>query len=96
MTRIKKKTHTAEFKFKVALEAFRGEQTIAELCQKFGVASSQIHKWKTGLMQKGAEIYKDGLQAQPSDSDERDKLHATIGRLKIENDFLAKCAGRSQ
>ena len=96
MSNIKKKPHTAEFKFKVAMEAIRGEKTIAELCQEFVVVSSQIYKWKNALSENGALVFKEGNAAKPNNTAEIDKLHATIGKLKVENDFLAKFAGRSQ
>lgn len=44
--KMKKKPHSPEFKFKVAIEAIRGDKTTAELCQEYGVVSSQIFKWK--------------------------------------------------
>ena len=48
--KMKKKPHSPEFKFKVAIEAIRGDKTTAELCQEYGVVSSQIFKWKKGSM----------------------------------------------
>jgi transposase-like protein len=91
---IKKKPHSAEFKFKVALEAARGERTVAELCQEYGVVSSQIFKWKKALLEHGSEIFSKGTPIKSSSDMELEKLHATIGRLKVENDFLSKFAGR--
>lgn len=96
MGQIKKKPHSAEFKFKVALEAVRGERTVAELCQEYGVVGSQIFKWKKALLAHGNEIFSKGTPTKFSQEAELDKLHATIGRLKVENDFLAKVAGRYQ
>lgn len=95
-TGIKKKPHSAEYKFKVALEAIKGEKTTAELCQQFGVVASQIFKWKRALLEHGAEIFSKGLPTKSAQDADLDKLHATIGRLKVENDFLAKVLGRSQ
>jgi len=91
---MKKKAHGAEFKLKVALAAIKGEETTAQLMQKYGVASSQIFKWKKELTEQGASIFQNGSQCQTSDSAEIDKLHAIIGRLKVENDFLEKALGR--
>ncbi len=51
---LKKKPHTAEFKFKVAIKSLKGEQTIAKLCQEFGVVSSQIYDWRKDV-NTGAE-----------------------------------------
>jgi len=93
---MKKKPHNAEFKFKVAIEATKGEKTNAELCQQYGVVSSQIFKWKKALMEHGQEVFKNGTPAKTQEQAEIDKLHATIGRLKVENDFLEKVLGRSR
>ena len=91
---LKKKCHTAEFKFKVALEAIRGEKTTAELCQEFGIVSSQLFAWKKAVLENGQDIFKNGLPQKDSQEKEIEKLHATIGKLKVENDFLEKCARR--
>ena len=93
---MKKKPHTAEFKFKVALEAIRCEKTSAELCQEYGVVSSQLFKWKKALLDHGADVFKNGTPVKHDDNAEIDKLHATIGRLKVENDFLERVLGRSR
>ena len=91
---IKKKAHSAEFKFKVALEASRGDKTSAELCQKYGIVSSQLFKWKKALIERGSSVFKVGSSVNEGSSQEIDKLHATIGRLKVENDFLEHVLGR--
>lgn len=95
MTKIKKNPHSAEFKFKVALEAIRGEKTSSQLCQEFGIVSSQLFKWKKALLDGGADVFKQGqCQVKNQSEAEIDKLHATIGRLKVENDFLERVLGR--
>jgi transposase len=93
---IRKKAHSAEFKFKVAVAAIKGEKTMAELCQEFGIVNSQLHKWKKELLDNGAEVFKNTSSAQIITNSDVDRLHATIGRLKVENDFLEKVLGRSQ
>ena len=93
---IRKKAHSAGFKFKVAIAAIKGEKTSAELCQEFGIVNSQLHKWKKELLDNGAEVFlKNTSSAQISPSSDIDRLHAVIGRLKVENDFLEKALGRS-
>lgn len=93
---MKKKPHTAEFKFKVALESIRGEKTGSELCSEYGVVSSQIFKWKKALLDQGADVFKNGTSTRFNEQAELDKLHATIGRLKVENDFLERVLGKSR
>lgn len=86
--KIRKKPHSNEFKFKAALEAIRGEKTIAALCQEFGVVSSQIAKWKKVVLEEGSCVFKGSSSSKAVENHDVDKLHATIGRLKVENDFL--------
>lgn len=93
---MKKKPHSAEYKFKVALEAIKGEKTTAELCQEYGVVSSQIFSWKKALLEHGAEVFSKGIPSKAKQDNEVEKLHATIGRLTVENDFLAKVLGKSR
>jgi transposase len=86
---IKPKSYTNEFKFKVSLEMVRGDLTMAEIISKYQVPRSVLSKWKKQLLDNGANIFKPGHQPiQTHGSAEVEKLHATIGRLKVENDFL--------
>ncbi len=90
---MRKKVHGAEFKFKVALEALKGEKTSAQLASEFGVAQSMIFKWKKALLDHGRSVFAQA-HCKPEPSAEIEKLHATIGRLKVENDFLERVLGR--
>ncbi len=92
--KMQKKAPSAEFKFKVAIEAIRGEKTAAEICQEYGIVSSQLFKWKKVLLEQGQSIFKNGTHNAFSESGQIEKLHAVIGKLKVENDFLEWCAGR--
>jgi transposase-like protein len=89
MTRRSRRTHSAAFKAKVALAAIKGEKTIAELAQQFDVHPNQISTWRTQLLE-GAQGVFGGPPAEgaapPVDLKE---LHAKIGQLTLENDFLA-------
>ena len=93
MTNQIKKYHSSKFKLKVALAAIKGDRTIAELCQEYGVVSSQIYAWKTHLEAQGEMIFEDKRKHKEPEV-EIEKLHATIGKLKVENDFLARVLGR--
>jgi len=95
-TGMRKKPHSAEYKFKVAIEAIRGEKTTAELCHEYGITSSQLFMWKKALLAHGSQIFAKGTPTQSIHEGEVDKLHATIGRLKVENDFLSKVLGKSR
>lgn len=93
-TQMKRKPHTAAYKFKVALAALRGEKTTAELCQEFGIVSSQLHKWKKEVVENGARIFEHDTNSEENLHAEINKLHSTIGKLKVENDFLEQVLGR--
>ena len=72
------------------------DKIMAELCQEFGIVNSQLHKWKKALLDGGAGVFKGTSKPQQSANIDIDKLHATIGRLKVENDFLERVLGRSR
>jgi len=84
--------YSPALKFRVALAALKGDKTIAELCQEFGVASSQIYAWKKDLEERGSEIF-ETKSPEHSHRLEVDKLHGVIGKLKVENDFLERALG---
>jgi transposase len=86
-------SHSDQFKFKVALEALKGEKTMAELCQEFKIAASQIYDWKKKLEESGPQVFSAKTKSINTDT-EIERLHATIGKLKVECDFLAKALGR--
>jgi transposase len=94
MTQIRKK-YSAEFKHKVALAAIRGDRTMAELSQHFGVHISQIQKWKSHLEKEGSFVFSATHRGQSLTEDAKiSKLHEKIGQLTVERDFLAKALGR--
>ncbi len=91
----KRKRHSAEFKARVALDAIREELTLAELSAKHGVHPNMISAWKRAAIKNMADAFsKRGAgQGQTSEA-ELDKLHAKIGQLVVERDFLQKAFGR--
>ena len=93
MTR-KRRNHSPEFKAKVALAAAKGDKTVAELAQKYNLHPNQISTWKKELLENAAMIFASETQSGKDSSEEVDKLHAKIGQLTMENDFLAKVLGR--
>ena len=94
MTSIRKK-YSAEFKHKVALAAIKGDRTMAELSQHFGVHVSQIQKWKSHLEKEGALLFSEKHWGRSSSEEVRiAKLHEKIGQLTVERDFLAKVLDR--
>lgn len=90
----KRRNHSPQFKAKVALAAIKGDKTLAELSSEFDVHPNQITQWKQQLLDNASELFSKG-RANLSASDEVIKdLHAKIGQLTVENDFLAKVLGR--
>jgi transposase len=91
MAKIYKK-HGSSFRLKVALEAIKGQKTIAELCQDFGVASSQIYAWRKQLEDGAQSLFE---SKRPKDHQEEiDKLHRVIGKITAERDFLERVLKR--
>jgi transposase len=91
-----KRTHYgADFKAKVALEAIRGELTTSQLATKHGVHQTMINDWKRMAIAGLASIF-DGkrMEKEVAREGEVEKLHAKIGQLLVERDFLAKASGR--
>ena len=85
----KRKQRKAEFKARVALEAMKGEQTVGELASRFGVHPTMIHQWKKALVEGAAEVFQRGrTTAEPADAGRIKELHAKIGELTVERDFL--------
>ncbi len=94
----KRRRFTDQFKAKVALEALRGDKTIQEIAAKHGLHPNQVSTFKQGAVEGLHEVFAKSGKGKASgsaaaDEKERDQLHATIGRLKVENDFLSKGLG---
>lgn len=83
-----RKTYNSKFKFKVSLEAIRGDLTIAQIISKYGVSESMIHRWKKKLLDEGDEVFNREKQENIENSPDIEKLHAKIGELTLEKDFL--------
>lgn len=77
-------------KAKVALEAFRGEKTTAQLSSEYGVHPSQIGQWKQELIERSKELFNKPHDDTREQQELTDKLHRVIGELKVENDWLKK------
>lgn len=93
MAGVLRKYHGDGFKFKVALTAARGNKSVAEMVQEFGVAANQISAWKKQLEDNGAVIFSDKRLIENKES-EMEKLYATIGRLVVERNCLAQSVGQ--
>jgi transposase len=88
MSRRSRRNHSPAFKAKVALAAMRGEKTVSELAQLFDVHPNQITQWKSQLQEGAAAVFGSGA-APPAPAVDVKTLHAKIGELTLENDFLS-------
>ena len=91
MAKRPRRNHTAAFKAKVALEAMKTDQTLVELAERFQVHPNQIAEWKKVLLERASEVVDKGA---PSKEPNIKELHAKIGQLSMENDFLSVALGR--
>ena len=90
----KRRNHLPAFKAKVALAALKGDKTLAELADQFDVHPNQINEWRRQLLENAAAIFGSQQDKQKMDEAQLKDLHAKIGQLTLENDFLAKVLGR--
>jgi len=82
-----RRNHAATFKAQVALAAIKGDKTLTELAEQFSVHPTQITEWKQQLLARAADVF--GGATPPADTPDLKTLHAKIGQLALENDFLA-------
>ena len=91
-----RRNHSPVFKAKVALAAIRGDRTLAQLAEQFDVHPNQITDWKDQLLEGAAEVFERAAGGKPSAPPVDVKaLHAKIGELTLENDFLESALGKA-
>ena len=88
--RRKRRTHSPEFKAKAALAAIQGDLTMAELVKKFDVHANQITDWKKQLLSNAPDVFGNGAKKAEDATEMIQELHAKIGQLTMENDFLER------
>ena len=89
----KRRTHSPTLKAKVALAAIRGDKTVSELAEQFQVHPNQIQTWKKQLLSSASEVFEKGSSQTTSQTETIKNLHAKIGQLAMEKDFLSKALG---
>lgn len=92
MARRSRRNHSPAFKAKVAIAALKGDQTVAEIAKRFDVHPNLVTQWKTQLAENAMVAF-DGGRPETEKVDVKE-LHAKIGQLTLENDFLERALGR--
>jgi transposase-like protein len=93
MARRKRRNHSPTFKAQVAVAALKGDKTLAELAQHFDVHPNQITDWKSQLLERAAHVFGEANAVAPEP--DLKTLHAKIGQLTLENDFLESALSRA-
>ena len=94
MGKVTRTRHSAEFKARVALDAIKGEQTLAEIGAKHGIHLTMVAAWKKAAIEGMRATFLPKASGSGGDEAEIGRLHAKIGQLVMERDFLAKASGR--
>ena len=83
-----RKKYSPDFKAKVALEAIKEEETIAQIASKYGIHPNQVSEWKSQVKEGLSLIFENPSKKKEDKNVEIERLHAKIGQLTIEKDFL--------
>ena len=95
MTRRPRRNHSPAFKAKVAVAAIKGEKTLIELAQDFDVHPNRIKQWRDQLLEGATGVFGEAPKAGAEPAIDVKTLHAKIGELTLEKDFLSSALGKA-
>lgn len=94
MSTVKRKFFTGDQKAKVALAAIKGQKTVNEIAQDYGVHPTQVNQWKRDLLGNAGSVFEGKRGPKPANAQtDPDRLYAKIGQLNMELDWLKKKSG---
>jgi transposase len=93
MSTSKRRNHSAKFKAKVAMEAIKEEQTVAQLASRYDLHPAMIRSWKRMLQDSAGELFDKGKKTDKDQESLISELYKQIGQLTVEKDFLSKKLG---
>lgn len=93
MSTPKRRNHSAKFKAKVAMEAVRGEETVAQLASRHGIHPTMINVWKKALLEGAIGVFERGKKPDKKQEKLISELYKQIGQLTVEKDFLSRKLG---
>jgi len=93
MSKRPRRNHSAIFKAKVAVDAIKADKTLAELAKSYDVHPNQVVDWKNQLLGRAASVF--GADSAAAAAVDLKELHAKIGQLALESDFLAGALGKA-
>jgi transposase-like protein len=94
MTRRSRRNHSPAFKAKVALASLKGEETLAQLAERFDVHPNQITQWRAQLLDGATDVFSSGNPPKQQEGPSLKELHAKIGQQALEIDFLSGALGK--
>ena len=89
----RRKTHSPQFKAKVALAAIQNDETVAQIASRSGVHPTMVSTWKRQMLEDAADIFDKRHKSRKQAEAKTDELYRQIGQLMVENDFLSKKPG---
>lgn len=86
----KRKTHSAQFKAKVAFTAIQNDETLSQIASRFGVHPTMVSSWKKQLLEGATDVFDKNNKSKKDADSQIAELYRQIGQLKVENDFLER------